>query len=307
MQYDKDRFKVSSLPHPFGLFWVLNPVIMFNELIFGQRLPKVTLIDKESDKPPLERSYIPCPHCETLNDRRLWANGNAFGHWFGLVCPSCHQIIPCLWNIFSLAVLAITCPLWYFPVRFFRHRWIEKEKERLAKVLECPLIQARSINSSLIFFISTSFTSGVHAWVMWVIFFEVLWNGREWDLKTMLESLPIWIVAGFAIGLVMSWIEKDKEKEKERLANVPERPLIRAKSRNWFEFRWFVRGTFYFGGFMWVAFVVQRVLEGREWDLMFDMLPVSLLLGCIWGAVMQVLTNLLNLLDEPKRKKGSKT
>ena len=278
---------------------------MFFELMLGLRLPKVVLIDKESDKPPLERSYIPCPHCETLNDRRLWGNGNgnAFGHWFGLVCPSCHEIIPCLWNIFSLAILAITFPLWYFPVRFFRHRWIEKEKERLAKVLECPLIQARSINSSLIFFISTSFTSGVHAWVMWVIFFEVLWNGREWDLKTMLESLPIWIVAGFAIGLVMSWIEKDKEKEKERLANVPERPLIRAKSRNWFEFRWFVRGTFYFGGFMWVAFAVLRVLEGREWDLMFDMLPVWLLLGCIWGAVMHVLIPLFFLLDEPKRKK----
>ena len=40
---------------------------------------------------------------------------------------------------------------------------------------------------------------------------------------------------------------------------------------------------------MWVVFVVLRVLEGREWDLMFDMLPVWLLLGCIWGAVMHVL------------------
>ena len=109
---------------------------MFFELMLGLRLPKVVLVDKESDKPQMERSYIPCPHCETLNDRRLWANGNgnAFGHWFGLVCPSCHQVIPCLWNIFSLAVLAITYPLWYFPVRFFRHRWIEQDKERLAKV-----------------------------------------------------------------------------------------------------------------------------------------------------------------------------
>ena len=101
MQYDKNRFKIHALPHPLVLHWVLNPMIMFNELLFGQRLPKVTLIDKKSDKPQLERSsYIPCPHCETLNDSRLWAKGNAFEQWFGLVCPSCHEIIPCLWNIF---------------------------------------------------------------------------------------------------------------------------------------------------------------------------------------------------------------
>ena len=294
MRYDKNRFKVLSLPHPLVLFWVLFPGTMFFELILGLRLPKVVLVDKESDKP--RTTYYPCPHCETLNDRRLWANGNTFEHWFGLVCPSCHQIIPCLWNIFSLVVLAITFPLWYFPVRFFRHRWIEKEKERLAKVLERPLIQAKSINSPLIFLIS-AFASGVSMWVMWVVF-EVLWNGKEWDLKTMLKSLPICMVAGCGMGVLNGWIEKDKE----RLANVPERPLTLAES-----IRWFVRGTFYFGGFMWVAFVVQRVLEGREWDLMFDILPVCLLGGCIWGAFMHALIPLFCLLDEPKRKKSRKT
>ena len=291
MQYDKNRFKVWSLRHPFVLFWVLFPGIMFFELMSGLRLPKVVLVDKESDK-----LYVPCPHCETLNDKGLWAKGNAFGHWFGLVCPSCHQIIPCLWNIFSLAVLAITFPLWYFPVRFFRHRWIEKE--RLAKVLERPLIQAKSINSPLIFLIS-AFASGVSMWVMWVVF-EGLLNGKEWDLKTMLGSLPICMIGGFGMAVFSRWIEKDKE----RLANVPECPLTLAES-----IRWFIRGTFYCGGSMWVVFVVLPVLDGREWDLrtMFDMLPASLLLGCIWGALMHVLVNLLHLFDEPKRKKSRKT
>ncbi|MCG9133053.1 hypothetical protein J5I95_15360, partial [Candidatus Poribacteria bacterium] len=300
MQYDKNRFKIHALPHPFVLLWVLFPGIMFFELISGQRLPKVALVDKE-----MERSYVPCPHCETLNDRRLWA---ACGHWFGLVCPSCHQIIPCLWNIFSLIILAITYPLWYFPVRFFRHRWIAKEKEKLAKVLERPLIQAKSINSPLIF-LANAFASGGFMWVMWVVL-TVLREGREWDLKMMFESLPICMVVGFGIGVYMRWMEKDNEKKKERSSNVPERPLIRsirAKSINWFELRWFVRGTFYFGGFLWVTLAVQPVLKGRESDLMFDMLPVCLLLGFIWGALVQVLTNSLNLLDERKRKKGRKT
>ena len=198
MQYEKNRFKIWALPHPLILHWVLNPGVMFGELIFGVRVPKVTLIDKKSDKPWMERCHIPCPHCETLNDQRLWAKWNGFGHWFGLVCPSCHQIIPCLWNIFSLAVLAITSPLWYFPVRFFRPRWLEKEKKRLAKVLERPLIQAKSVNWLFI----GIFYWGISTWVIFEIVWNV-WNGREWDLMRMVGNLPIWLVAGFIWGAFM--------------------------------------------------------------------------------------------------------
>ena len=276
MQYDKNRFKIQALPHPFILFWVLFPVLIVNELIFGQRQPKVTLIDKESDKPPEERSYVPCPHCETLNDRRLWATkGNAFGHWFGLVCPSCHQIIPCLWNIFSLAILAITFPLWYFPVRFFRHRWIEKEKERLAKVLERPLIQATSIHS--MGWIGV-FVWGVSMVVMLLTSEVVLnvWRGREWGLETMLESLSSWMFISFVVICSMIWLEKETEKEKERLANVRERPLIRAIRAKSMKSRLksinlFLKGTIYFGGGMWVVFValggVDRKRIGFESDV----------------------------------------
>ncbi|MCY3741813.1 MAG: hypothetical protein OXH00_12400 [Candidatus Poribacteria bacterium] len=305
MRYDKNRFKIQALPHPLNLLWVLFPAFMFNELIFGQRVPKVTLIDKESDKPLEERTYIPCPHCETLNDRRLWATkGNAFGHWFGLVCPSCHQIIPCLWNIFSLAILAITFPLWYFPVRFFRHRWIEKEKERLAKVLERPLISATSIHSmGWIGDVSVGVSVAVTGVILEVV--RNVWRGREWDLKTMLESLPMWVFAGFVSACLIGWLEKETKKQKERLANVRERPLIRAiraksikstiKSINLF-----LKGTIYFGGGMWVAFAVWEALTEREWDLrmMFDMLPLSLLFGFILGCFMYVLVSLTNLKAE---------
>lgn len=291
MQYDKDRFKIRALPHPLVLHWVLNPVIMFNELIFGQRLPKVTLIDKKSDKPQQEGSYIPCPHCETLHDSCLWAKGNAFEHWFGFVCPSCHEIIPCLWNIFSLAILAITVPLWYFPARFFRRRWLEKEKERLAKVLERPLIQAKSINWLLI----NVFVCGVFIWVswgMWVIFWVLLdvWNGREWDLKAVLfDALPYYLLTGLMWSSV--WHGSSIEKDEERSANVLD--LIQAKSIKRFEsIKWFVRGTFYVSGFLWVALAVPWGLEGGDWDFMFDMLPFCFLLGWMWGAFMHILMNL---------------
>ena len=216
MQYDKNRFTIWALPHPLVLVWVLFPGAILNELILGQRLPKVMLTDKESDKPWMERTYVPCPHCETLNDSRLWGKGNifAFGHWFGLVCPSCHQIIPCLWNIFSLVVLAITFPLWYFPARFFRRRWLEKEKERLANALEQPLIQAKSINWLLR---GTLYLGGL----MWLILgvipqvWEVL-NGGEWDWIMMFIALPIWLVTGFAWGLFMRFFMNRKGEKADK-------------------------------------------------------------------------------------------
>ena len=289
MQYDKNRFKIQALPHPFVLHWVLNPVIMFNELILGQRLPKVMLIDKESDKPWMERCYIPCLHCETLNDVRLWEKSHVVcGHWFSIVCPSCHQIIPCLWNIFSLAVLATTLPLWYFPARYFRQRWLEKEKERLANVLERPLIQTKSIN--LLLSLLMGVFGSVPTWVIAEVL-EVLYYGEEWDLKTMLESLPFYLLGGFVSGSFMH--VASLEKEKKRVTNVLERHLLQAKSINWF-----FRGTFYCGGFLWVAFEVLpemwEILNGREWDLraMFDMLPFCLLGGFIWGSFMHVVMNL---------------
>ncbi len=210
MQYDKNRFKIWALPHPLILFWVLCPALIFNELIFGQRLPKVMLIDKESDKPLMERTYVPCPHCETLNDQRLWAKWNDFGHWFGFVCPSCHQVIPCLWNIFTLAILAVTLPLWYFPARFFRRRWLDIEKKRLARALERPLIEVKFIHWLLI---------GIFGWgvLSWVLFEGWLFlDGREWDLMKMIGNLPIWLVSGFVWGLLMHFFMNRKGKRENR-------------------------------------------------------------------------------------------
>ena len=177
----------------------------------------------------------------------------------------------------------------------------------LAKVLEHPLIQATSGWIGV-------FVVGISIVVMGVISEVVrnVWRGREWDLKTMLESLPMWMSAGFVTACLIGWHEKETEKEKEKLANVHERPLIRAiraksikstlKSINLF-----LKGTFYFGGGLWVVFGILPemwgVLNGGEWDLrmMFDTLPVALLFGFVSGCFMYVsVSSLTNL-------KGRKT
>ena len=53
------------------------------------------LTDKESDKPFMERTYVPCPHCETLNDQRLWAKIECFRALVWLCVsevPSSHSV-----------------------------------------------------------------------------------------------------------------------------------------------------------------------------------------------------------------------
>ena len=208
MEYDKDRYDIWTLRHPLILFWVLFPGSILNELILGQRIPRVMLIDRQSDKPWMERTYVPCPHCQTLNDGRLWAKTNSVGHWFGFICPSCHQVIPCLWGIFSLAILVITFPLRYFPARFFRPRWLEIEKKRVKKAAERPLIQAANINWLLI-------GAGLFGGFMWLFmeFIPQAWdvhNGEAWDGMMLLIAFLIWTITGWLWGLWMRYFMNRK-------------------------------------------------------------------------------------------------
>ncbi|HVK61331.1 MAG TPA: hypothetical protein VM432_07265 [Bdellovibrionales bacterium] len=116
MQYDTAKYKIQKLPHPMLLHWVLNPGLVFNEIVLGQRVPAVHLIDRDKTKPLMERSFVPCPTCNHIHDGRLWAKKAGFGNWFGLVCPNCKEKIPCIWNVFSLLVLALTFPIW-MPIK----------------------------------------------------------------------------------------------------------------------------------------------------------------------------------------------
>ena len=69
--------------------WVLNPGLAFNELVLGQKVPKLTLVCQACQLPRAERMYIPCPGCNAIHDARIWDKKNAFGNWLGLICPTC--------------------------------------------------------------------------------------------------------------------------------------------------------------------------------------------------------------------------
>lgn len=46
MQYDKTKYKLWSWKHPMVLHWIINPGLVINELLFGQRVPKIMLEEK---------------------------------------------------------------------------------------------------------------------------------------------------------------------------------------------------------------------------------------------------------------------
>ncbi len=204
MEYDKEKYKVWKLPHPLLLHWIINPGLAINELILGQRLPKVMLIDKTSDAPLMERKYAPCPECNAINDGRLWSKGNTFGHWFGLVCPKCGGRIPCLWNITSLALLAITFPLWIWIKIYGEKRWIEIEKTRFIG------LQSNNLLSQSNELPKASTTSWVKMGAMFgglmfcIMSLPQIFKNKMSSVDIIIQ-IAIWAGAGLFFGLMMKF------------------------------------------------------------------------------------------------------
>lgn len=94
MDYDQDKYSIQKLPNPLLLHWILNPGLAINQILLGQRVPKILLIDKTSDALLMNRQYVPCPSCGAIHNGMLWGRGNAFGHWIGYICPNCEQKFP---------------------------------------------------------------------------------------------------------------------------------------------------------------------------------------------------------------------
>jgi hypothetical protein len=199
MEYDKQKYKVKNWKSFTFLHWIVNPGLAFNELVLGQRIPKRMLIDKTSDKPLMERTYVPCPHCDTLHDGRTWSteNGTAFKNWFGYYCPDCGNIIPCLHNGLAYLLLAITYPLWGWFSDELKQQWLDKQPERYQdNELQYPSYADTSwVTLGLVFggmiFV---FTAGIQ-----------LISGSEQLMETLLVYLALSAAGGLIFGLVMKY------------------------------------------------------------------------------------------------------
>ena len=141
MKYDKTKYKIWNWKSPVILHWIINPGLVLNELILGQTIPKVMLIERKGNKPFHQRSLIPCPHCGELHSGLKYSvqNKTAFKNWFGFYCDNCKEIIPVQRNLTSLIILTITFPIWGWFRKTLKQNWLEKQPERFKNInLEIP-------------------------------------------------------------------------------------------------------------------------------------------------------------------------
>jgi hypothetical protein len=196
MNYDTQKYKIWNWKNPMMLHWIINPGLAVNELLLGQRVPKVMLIEKDKSKPLPERSFIPCPHCHTLHSGLKWSvqNKTAFKNWFGLYCDHCGGIIPCLWNATSLVLLALTFPLWYWFKDRWKQRWLEVQQEKFSKPLQ--------LSKPEFVWWKTGLGFGLSMFVGVDLLFPLLDGSGISGIK-LLIGIPIWIVVGLAFGRIM--------------------------------------------------------------------------------------------------------
>lgn len=125
-----------SIKHPIILHWVLNPGLAINELVLGQRIPSVTYVCRDCPGTLEQRYFVACASCKGCFPATLWQGKAILGNWLGVVCPGCGSNYPSLWNITSLLILAVTFPIWYFPVKMYRSRIHDWQYKRIRRAYE---------------------------------------------------------------------------------------------------------------------------------------------------------------------------
>lgn len=218
MKFNEEKYKVYTWKNWMMLHWIINPGLAINELILGQRTPKIYLEDITTDKPSFERSFVPCPHCETIHDARVWSskNGTAFQNWFGLYCPSCGNTIPCLTNVLSFAILAITFPIWGWFRKSLKAKWLEKQPERYQHII----LEYGQESLDNKFWLKQGLKWGAIMFLIMSIGFPYL-IGNEITWRGLGVGIIIWIIAGLLAGYALKLISTGKlHSRKERAARM---------------------------------------------------------------------------------------
>jgi len=202
MEYDTIKYKIWTWKNPIMLHWIVNPGLAFNELVLGQRVPKIMLIERDASKNLQEKTFVPCPHCGILHSGQKWSIGNnAFKNWFGLYCDACGKIIPCLRNLTSLALMILTYPVWYWQKDSRKSRWLAKQPARYKDLnltdQPNPYEGKGWIREGLYW--------GLIMYIMMTFFFPLI-DGSGITLKNILVGIPIWAVGGVGFGYSMKLI-----------------------------------------------------------------------------------------------------
>jgi hypothetical protein len=200
MEFDNKKYKVYTWKNWMMLHWILNPGLAINELILGQRIPKISVEDKTADKPRIERTFVPCPHCHTLHDGRTWSaeNGTAFKNWFGLYCTNCGKTIPCLMNACSFIILALTFPVWGWFRKSLQAEWLKKQPVRYENI-DMERVPDPFDKKS---WVKTGLSWGAFMFVTLILVFP-WFEGEEITFTSVLTGIAIWTIGGLGFGYAM--------------------------------------------------------------------------------------------------------
>ena len=209
MEYDETKYEVRTWQHWANIHWLINPGLAVSELIFGIRIPSVTLIDIKSDKPLIERQFIPCPHCSKLNDARIWwsSNNKTYSkNWFGLYCPNCGGIIPCLINLTSLIFIGVTFPIWIWFIKSLKKRWLENQPARYENIsFRTPILEKK-------LWIKRGLGFGAWMFVIMSILLPLI-KGEKLTLIHLCLDIVIWTLGGLGWGYWMKiWMDRANKK-----------------------------------------------------------------------------------------------
>jgi len=212
MTFDSSKYKIYTWKHWMIFHWMLNPGLAINELILGQRVPKIALEDKTVNKPRAERSIVPCPHCQTMHDGRTWShhNGTAFKNWFGFYCPACGGIIPCVMNVVTFLILAITFPVWGWFKNSIKASWLKQQPARYQNI---NIEKVPNIYDNKAWIEVGLGWGGFMFIIMSLIYPFVMGQIMTW--YTILIGLVIWSIGGLGFGYTMKLIMGTRPQNKQ--------------------------------------------------------------------------------------------
>ena len=137
-----------AFPHPLIVHWVLNPGLVVNELLLGQRIPTITYFCSQCAGGTMGQRYYRCVECGEFHQEAIWTGTNGFGHWLGVICPDCGSEIPCLLNVTSWIILARLSPINWILRLLVGQQYQEWEQQRSQRARAWLLTQTETANST---------------------------------------------------------------------------------------------------------------------------------------------------------------
>lgn len=198
MNYDEEKYKIWDWKSLVVLHWIINPGLVINDLILGQTIPKVMLIERGGKEALYKRSFVPCPHCGTFHNGLKWSYKRAFKNWFGYYCDNCTKIIPVHRNLTTLIVLAATFPIWGWFRKSLKQNWIAIQPERF-KDLNLEMVAKKTSTKS---WIKSGLLFGIIMFFLMSIVFPLI-DGEEITWLRIYIGIPLWLISGLGFGYFM--------------------------------------------------------------------------------------------------------